>query len=164
VSSETLGDVSTHILWRLTRIGLFAIMAALIPISILLVQTYILSKQNEKLEYQNKRIEQQTFLQEAERRSSLVFLFNNVLDKIDQELKDQKGITDTLSEPLIGRITALSKALKPYRYLDGDEIIEKPISPERGQLLISLIGCNLDSLTYRKSFPKQIFLIQNYAI
>lgn len=157
VSSETIGDITSHTLWRFTRIGLFAILAVLIPICFLATQTYILAKQNNKLDYQNKRIEQQTFLQEAERRSSLVFLFNNVLDKIDEELKTQKGESDTLSNLLIGRIVSLSRALRPYQYLEGDNIIETPISPERGQLLVSLVETNLDTNTIVKIFKKADF-------
>ena len=157
VYNKTLGEVISHILWRFTRIGIFGVLVALIPISFLALQTYILAKQNEKLDYQNDRIEQQTYLQEAERRSSLVFLFSNVLDKIDEELKDEGNTKDSLSNPLIGRIISLSQALKPYQYLNGDTIISKPISPERGQLLISLIESKLDSQSYKKIFDNSYF-------
>ncbi len=150
VTQQTLADVVTHTLWRFTRIGIFAILAAIIPVTFLALQTWLLS-------IQNKRIIQQTYLQEAERRSSQVFLFSNIQDKIDEELKDPHNKKDTLSNQTIGRIIALSLALKPYRYLDGDTLINNPISPERGQLLISLTNLGLDTTTLLKIARKGNF-------
>jgi hypothetical protein len=120
------------------------------------LQTYYLKKQNDKLDDQNRRIEQQTFLQEAERRSSLVFLFDNVLDKLDDELKTNP-IQRKLSPQLIGRIVSLSKALKPYRFLDGDTLTTQASSPERGQLLISLMTSKLHISTYEQIFTSADF-------
>lgn len=156
-TEQTLADVATYTLWRLTRIGLFAVLATLIPVTFIAIQTYLFSIQNKKIEVQNQEIEvqnqrmiQQTYLQEAERRSSQVFLFSNIQDKIDEELKDPRNKKHTLSNQTIGRIIALSLALKPYRYLDGDTLIQTPISPERGQLLLSLTNIGLDSLSLLK--------------
>ncbi|MEL6718032.1 MAG: pentapeptide repeat-containing protein [Bacteroidota bacterium] len=157
VSNNTLGEVITHIVWRFTRIGIFAIIATLIPISFLAIQSYLLYLQNKKIDNQNNRIEQQIYLQEAERRSSLVFLFNNVLDRIDNELKDPSNLENKLSQQLIGRIITLSKAIRPYRYLEDDKLISTPVSPERAHLMISLIESQLDSSTYGKIFEKSDF-------
>ena len=101
VQKETLADVSTHIIWRLTRIGVFAILAALIPISILVTQTVILYRQNLLIDKQNTRLDQQTNLAEATRRGSLVFLMSNILDKMDEELKDPENKEKKLSKELI---------------------------------------------------------------
>jgi len=180
---ETISEVITHIIWRLTIIGIFTIIISIIPISLLLIQTILLKQQNSKLEsqnnliqvqnktlkdqsklfekqntlidYQNLKISNQLNLQEAERRSSLVFLFNNVLDKLDDELKN--NTKRNLSSQLKARIISLSRALKPYKYLEGDSIINKLISPERGQLLISLIESNLSKKTYEDIFAKGDF-------
>lgn len=163
VSKDALSDLITSLIKRITRVGAITILLALLPTLILLVQTWILSQQNKRIDTQNElvknqnalidkqntRLDQQTYLQEAERRSSLVFLFSNIMDAIDKELKEdvgEKGKRD-LSPQLIGRIVALSTRLKPYRYLDGDTLITKPLSPERGQLLVSLVRSNLDSTT-----------------
>lgn len=124
--------------------------------SFALLGTIVLMNQNEKIDKQNIRLEQQTYLQEAERRSSLVFLFSNIMDAVDKELKEdigKKGVRD-LSPQLIGRITGLSTRLKPYRYLDGDELTTKPLSPERGQLFISLLGSQLDTNTLVKIYNR----------
>ena len=221
VSKETFAELSAHIIWRITRIGMFAIMIGLIPLLVLVVQTIILrqqnklsaqqnelfelqikqlnkqnelisgqnnlfqeqnllfSNQNQNVEkqntlvegqnqlvdnqnslvslqnnlfdnqnqlvgQQNKRIEQQTELIEADRRSSLVFLMSNIMDKVDEEIKSAGANDRVLSFEVIGRISALSQSLKPYRYLQNDQLIERPLSPERGQLLLSLVNTQLD--------------------
>ncbi|MBP6825431.1 MAG: pentapeptide repeat-containing protein [Saprospiraceae bacterium] len=110
---------------------------------------------------QNTLIQHQMSLEEASRRGALVMLMSNIMDKVDDEIKEQKsdllktGISraavDTmkfsLSKSLIGQITALSHSFKPYRYLEGGTLIESPLSPERGQLLITLVQIPLDSTT-----------------
>ncbi|MCB0631676.1 MAG: pentapeptide repeat-containing protein [Saprospiraceae bacterium] len=164
VSKDTVADVSANVIWRITRIGIFAIAAAVIPILVLLLQTTILDTQNEKLDYQNQliynqnvRLDQQVQLDEGNRRSSFVFLMSNVMDKIDEELKNAPDGSRRLSEELIGRIAALSQALLPYRYLENDELTPGPLSPERGQLLFALVNSLLDETTYDKIFEKSNF-------
>ncbi len=117
-------------------------------------QNKLLTQQNGLLQQQNYRLDQQTYLQEADRRSSLIFLMGNLLDAIDEELKTdigQPGIRD-LSPQIVGRIIALSNSLKPYRYMDADSLIPIELSPERGQLLISIINSQIDNRTLRKVF------------
>lgn len=157
VERETIKKVTYATLHRLTRVGMVALLIALGPLLLAGLQTYYLKKQNEKLDVQNKRIEQQTYLQEAERRSSLVFLFDNVLNKIDEELRMNPG-RRALSPQLIGRIVALTKALKPYRFLEGDTITSYMSSPERGQVLLSILASQLSKSTY-----DQIFLLADFS-
>ena len=172
LSNDTLGDVLAHGVWRFTRIGCFTIALALVPVSILITQTVLfyyqnqkidiqnnlVEKQNEKIDAQNIRLDQQTNLQEAERRSSLVFLFSNIMDAIDRELKNSKNKQRNLTSPLTGRIIALSTRLKSYKYLtQGDTLTTIPLSPERGQLLINLVESHLDSITYNNIFIKANF-------
>ncbi|BDS10445.1 pentapeptide repeat-containing protein [Aureispira anguillae] len=129
-------------------------------------QNQLVRQQNKKIDaqtgliqHQNQRLDQQTYLQEADRRSSLVFLFSNIMDAIDKELKDDYGKDSirNLSPQLIGRIVALSTRLKPYNYLSGDTLIKKPLSPERGQLLVNLVESQLDSVSYKLIFEKARF-------
>ncbi|MBK6929588.1 MAG: pentapeptide repeat-containing protein [Saprospirales bacterium] len=154
---ETIKKVVYATLHRLTRVGMLTLLIALGPLLLAGLQTYYLKKQNEKLDIQNKRIEQQTYLQEAERRSSLVFLFDNVLNKIDEELRMNPARRE-LSPQLIGRIVALTKALKPYRFLEGDTITARQSSPERGQVLLSILASKLSQNTY-----DQIFLLADFS-
>jgi len=164
ISTDTASNLGAHIIWRITRIGIFAIIFAILPISFLAIQTVYLGKQNDKIEKQNElitaqnnRLEQQTYLQEAGRRSSLVFLMNNVLDRMDDELKDTINNNDReLSDQLVGRIIALSKSLKPYKYLENDSL-SMTLSPERGQLLINLTQAKLGKETYEKIFRNADF-------
>ncbi len=123
-----------------------------------LLGTIVLMKQNEKIDLQNERVNIQNNLMEAERRSSLVFLMSNILDKVDDEIKNQKDtitfFTDStkfsLSSPLVSRIVALSRAFRPYRLLDSNVLSNYLVSPERGQLFIALMGNKLDSKTQNK--------------
>ncbi|TXF81086.1 hypothetical protein FUA23_22085 [Neolewinella aurantiaca] len=121
--------------------------------------------QNDLIKSQNNRIEQQTYLQEAERRSSLIFLLGNILDKIDEEVKiDQSR---NLSPQLIGNIISLSSRLRPYKFLEADSLISKEVSPERGQLFVSLINSELSEATYKKIFMNCDFsyaLIENVNV
>ncbi|MBR9846692.1 MAG: pentapeptide repeat-containing protein [Algicola sp.] len=51
----------------------------------------------------------------------------------------------TLSDRLAGRIVSLTRSLRPYRYLNNDGIlIRTPLSPEKGQLLTSLLDSGID--------------------
>ena len=157
VSKVTLADVSSHLIWRLTRVGVFTLFLGLIPLCILGIQTYILHSQNKLLQYQNSRLDQEINLEEGNRRSSLIFLMSNIMDKIGEELKDPNNRRKFLSDALIGRIVSLSQALRPYRYLENDQLIDQPLSPERGQLLISLTNSGLHPSTYEKIFEKADF-------
>ncbi len=164
-SKDTVSDVLVNLVLRVTRIGTFAIMVAAAPLLIMIVQTYILNRQNDKLDRQNEllsrqnnRLDQQINLEEGSRRSSLVFFMSNIMDRIDDELRNSKN--RKLSDGLVGRIVSLSQALRPYRYLENDQLTPRQLSPERGQLLFSLINSNLHKETYDKIFKRANF---NYA-
>jgi len=90
---------------------------------------------------QNKSISQQSVLLESSRRSALVSLMSNILDKLDDELKhspDRK-----VSPELTARIVALANSFKPYYALEGNRISERKLSPERGQLLVALMKSSI---------------------
>lgn len=170
ISIDSISNLGAHIIWRLTRIGIFAIMIGLVPAFFLFIQTQYLGRQNEKIDIQNSlinkqnklinnqntRLEQQTYLQEAGRRSSIVFLFSNVMDAIASELNNNLNTKRELSSQLVGRIISLSRSLKPYRYLQNDSLTFL-ISPERGQLLLNLTNANLSKATYFEIFESGDF-------
>jgi hypothetical protein len=145
-----------------------------------LTGTLTLMNQNELLEAQNKKIDDQTGLlkaqnelvsrqmqlEEANRRSALVVLMSNIMDKVDREIESQQtGLSMKakeqkkyrLSQSLIGQIAALSHSFKPYRYMDGDSLIGRPLSPERGQLLITIIRLPLNSATFSQIYANSNF-------
>lgn len=114
---------------------------------------------------QNQLIKHQMSLEEASRRGALVMLMSNIFDKVDREIERQrdtmKMVTDStrfsLSQSLIGQIAALSQAFKPYRFMEGEELIEKPLSPERGQLLVTITRLPLDSVSLIKIYRQSTF-------
>ena len=131
ISLNTTSNLVASLIRRLTRIGVIALLIALLPTTLMIYQ-------NNLLKIQNKKIQDQTFLAEASRRSAQMFIMGDVLSDINTEL-DVRG-SSILSNTLTGRVVSLSRAMKPYKYIDSrnDELIEKYISPERGQLLITL--------------------------
>lgn len=218
IKKETLAELSAHIIWRITRIGIIGLLIAAFPIWLLMQQNrliglqndlfkhqnnrvdeqtgllkqqtnllesqddkfeaqnkliteqnqkidlqtrlfseqnHLFSKQNEKVDTQNYRLNLQNNLIEADRRSSLVFLMSNVLDRVDVEIASQRQAREStqdttkysLSKPLVSRIVALSRAFRPYRMLEGDTLSDVLVSPERGQFFIALMKINLDSIT-----------------
>lgn len=129
------------------------------------IQTELLAKQNELITNQNARIDTQNYrlylqnnLIEADRRSSLIFLMNDILDKIASEVEYQHGISTLpedkveikLDDLLIGRIVALSRSLIPYQRLVDDKLTPTPRSPERSQLLLSLLQIDFADSTMAK--------------
>lgn len=165
---ETISNLLAHLIYRFTRLGIIGLVVAVIPTWILWIQTQkitaqniLLGQQNTLLERQNDKIDYQINLEESTRRSSLVFLMGNIMDKIDEELKDAFNVdskTRRLSPQLIGRIVALSQSLKPYRFLDTNaDTLTKPYSPERSQLLLSLVNSELDQVTYKEIFSRATF-------
>ncbi|MEO0896300.1 MAG: pentapeptide repeat-containing protein [Bacteroidota bacterium] len=159
LSKDNFSDVLIAVLYRFTRIGIFAVVVALVPIILLFQQNILLGRQNDKIDIQNEKIEkqnfrldQQTALSEAERRSAVILESGNVLDAVSRELSESDNTTKPLSGALIGRIIALSKNMKEYKYLDPDtdSLIYRSISPERGHLLLALQAANIDFDTYEK--------------
>jgi uncharacterized protein YjbI with pentapeptide repeats len=144
-------DFAAALFARFTRIGLLMFVIAAGPFLITMVQLIVLHRQNGLIGQQNALINLQAELTESARRSSLVFEQSAILDEIDEELDvlDTDGPADDsvlsrLSPRLEGRIIALSKSLRPYRYLDGEKLIPNPLSPERGQLLLVLINSKIN--------------------
>jgi hypothetical protein len=121
------------------------------------ITVYLLFNQNDMITSQTKRIDQQTYLQEAERRSTLVFLMGNIFDEVSNELKVEANKDKKLSPQLVGRIIAISHSLIPYKSLMGGELSKKEYSAERGQLLITLVNSGINENTLREIYEKSNF-------
>ena len=137
VSKDTLSELLTAIFLRITRIGFFLLITSLLPTLLILLQLYYLRNQNQLIRTQNNRLDQQTYLQEASRRSYMI----GVLDGM---IKDVTSRGENVSKSNITRLIALSKNLKPYKYLENDHLIPRQLSPERGYLLLSLLESDLN--------------------
>ena len=136
ISIETTSQLVASLIRRLTRIGVVGLLIAILP-------TTLMFYQNRLLKAQNSKIEIQSHLAEASRRSSQMFIMGEVLSDVNSEMKTSGS--SRISNTLAGRVVSLSRAMKPYRYLVGNTLIEKPISPERGQLLITLCKSKMQS-------------------
>lgn len=136
VSKNTLSELLTAIFLRITRIGFFLLITSLLPTLLILLQVYYLKNQNQLIRTQNNRLDQQTYLQEASRRSYMIGV-------LDDMIKDITTQGENASKANINRLIALSKNLKPYKYLEDDRLIPKPLSPERGYILLALLESNL---------------------
>lgn len=97
-----------------------------------LISAYV---QMETLEEQNRLIVVQNSLTEASRRSSLNFELSNVLNLL---------ASDKANPLLYARTAAVSRSFRPYRYLRDDGFLSDPLSPERAQLLVSLLAVDMD--------------------
>ena len=161
----------SYILTRQTAVIIASVSAGLISLAALFISyqsMQLLGEQNDKIERQNDRLIQQNQLAEAERRSSLVFLFNNIMDALDSELKEaidkksQEAHARKLSPQLIGRLIALSRRLEPYRSYDYDyDNLGPLLSPERGQLLINLLESRIDTVSLSKIYNRGNFSYAN---
>ena len=102
-----------------------------------------------QLQKQNNKIQQQSELMESVRKSNMVILMNDILDKVDDELKNR---TDgKLSDKTIASIVAaFNYSFTPYSYWERDSLSEKKLSPEKGQLLLALCTKNIDSSSFNK--------------
>jgi uncharacterized protein YjbI with pentapeptide repeats len=137
-------DAQNHrILWII--ISVFILVGGLVTSSMTYTQSQLFEAQ---FNIQNKRIQEQSELIVSIRKGNLIFLMNNLLDKVDDELKESpNGI---LSDAVIARIAALGHSFKPYKFLEGDSLSTKVLSPERGLLLLALSVLNIDSSSFDK--------------
>ncbi len=97
---------------------------------------------------QQKQITQQGEMIEDLRQNNLSGLLSNMLQKVEDELKSNPS--RVLSEGTIDQIKALSYTFKPYKYVEGDSLLVRKVSPERGQLLLMLSGMDMDSVSFDK--------------
>ncbi len=120
----------------------------------------MINRQNKLLktyaDTQNQRVKEQSELIQSIRTGNQMFLMSNLLEKVDDELKDNPN--NKLSHEIIDRIAALSYSLKPYRYFKNDSLSENKLSPERGQLLLSLSILNIDSNSFAQLKHKTSFI------
>ena len=167
LSTETVSDLSANIIKRFTRVGIFTLIIGLTPTILLFWQNSLIQKQNIKLQQQtelfieqtkllsnqNEKIQDQTILTEASRRSTQMFIMGEVLSDMNKELSGKKVGDRKLSDGLLARMISLSAAMRPYRFIENDVLISRPLSPERGQLLMALTNSRLDTSYLRQVVP-----------
>ena len=162
VKRNTLARFGVSILHRFTRISLIGVFFAIVSLSFVLLQVLLLRQQNKYINVQNKYIHSQTelfsnqnYLAEAARRSNMLISMNDLFQTIQNELENNKE--RKLSSETVGRIISLSQILKPYKFLDSDNMTITELSPERAYLLIFLIEARLAKSTYHEIFISSNF-------
>lgn len=89
------------------------------------------------------------------RQSGLVNVMGSLLEKAEQEIDQRQD--HTLSDATIMQLTALSDGFRPYAILKGDQLSTNEYSPERGHLLLMLLGMKMDSSSWQKILSSVTF-------
>jgi uncharacterized protein YjbI with pentapeptide repeats len=114
--------------------------------------TYLIYRQGELLRKistsQNAKVFMLAEMIQSSRSRSMSFVMNDILNKIDAEIRTHP--TGQLSDETIDRIVALCYSFQPYPHLEGDSLSDRKLSPERGQLLQSLVLMKVDSGSLRR--------------
>ena len=97
---------------------------------------------------QKQEIREQAVLIEANRSLNQAQMMSEVLKGVKAELI--LSPENELSDSSITAIAILCDALEPYRYFRKDHLSEKKLSPERGQLLLTLANLKIDSSSFAK--------------
>ncbi len=115
-----------------------------------LLSSFLIFQQNRylktQLQNQDRKLREQSALIESARKGNMIYLMSNILDNVEEELKNNGSLPDAV----IARIAAFSFSLKPYRYLQGDSLSARELSPERGQLLMALLLMKMDSVSFAR--------------
>lgn len=110
---------------------------------------------NSMLLQQQEQIEQQSRLIESFRQSNNANLMSNVLNKADEDLRNNPN--RSLSDETIGRIAALSYSFRSHVIAGEDSTSLYRPSPERGQLLLMLTKMNIDTASLKKIMKQTSF-------
>lgn len=156
IPGDETKNLIAAIIARRFRIKYVAIFVSLLPILFIAFQTWLIINQNRLLTRANQLIERsnelvrvQNVLAESGRKAALVGELTSIFESIEEELREARRLDSKteykVSSFLTSRIIAISQAFQPYRYLDEKgELIARPRSPERGQLLMSLVQANIN--------------------
>jgi len=162
LTDDTVGDFTGQFLMRLTRIGIYAIVIALLPMSLLFWQNRLISNQNRLISTQTSLdstnmdlLTTQNRLIESDRRSSLIMLMSDIMNQVSIELNQDPS--RKLSDPTIARIVGLSHSFKPYWHKHYSQDTFQFYSPERGQLLQNIALAEINNETSNQIYAKGNF-------
>lgn len=92
--------------------------------------------QMERMAEQSRLMTIQNSLTEASRRSAQIIELASILESLEAENSNQ--------DLILARTANLSRSLRPYQFLVGEDQLSPFISPERGQLLNMILRAKLD--------------------
>jgi len=117
-----------------------------------LLSSILLYKQNKLLDGQAKyiqaKMEEQNTAMQAIKQNHLVLSVRLFLDKIGEELKSHPG--RSLPDASVEKIAALSHSFLPAQPTEGDSLLQRKLSFERGQLLLGLSKMEMDTSAFNK--------------
>ena len=175
---EAVLGVAAAIVRRISWGLILGALCATLPLILTIQQNTLISRQNELIAQQNQLSEASrraglmyeltSILDKIDKEMDAANIERaamNVKQRHTQEYKDEEHKRRAnrrsiqprdrekyqFSERLAGRIVALSRSLSPYRFLERDgQTTPRPLSPERGQLLLSLLetGADLEELNH----------------
>lgn len=161
VKKVTVAEVTAHIIWRLTRIGLVGLLITSVPIILLLQQNNLISKQNQLFAYQNKRINSQTILDSLQ-----TTLLTNQNEKFDTQ-NILFGLQNELFRDQNRKVTRQTELLESQDLKFGTQnallttqndrlnLQNNLIEAERRGALVILMGNVLENLRAEISEKKQ---------
>ncbi|MCB9244964.1 MAG: pentapeptide repeat-containing protein [Flavobacteriales bacterium] len=103
---------------------------------------------NELVKIHKKDEQRLIEISEATRNSNRMLIVDKVVEKMAREIDASE--LNTVSDATINRIAAISNLLRPYELLTNDNNGSVKLSPERGQLLLSILLLNPDSNTFKR--------------
>ncbi|MCA1527369.1 pentapeptide repeat-containing protein [Bradyrhizobium yuanmingense] len=130
-----------------SAVGLIVGFGGVVGAALIFTQNALLRRQTDLLALQNKRLEHQILSSEAQRRSA----YSTELFAILKDVSDEKPANNNGKIPpeLVSRIIVLTRSARPYWYIDVTDNdldrSQRPLSPERGQLLQGLIESKVDT-------------------
>ena len=129
---------------RWGRVAYLSLLIASLVFSVLIFRKWqSLASENEDLQ---TKLKAQNALIAALEEGQLKENMNAVLELGRKEMAEN----DSLSLGTIRRMATLSESMQPYQYWEGDSLAEKALSPLRGQLLVGILGLELDSTSWAR--------------
>lgn len=122
-SKESLSELIACAFWRITRVGIFAIIFAVIPSLVLIMQTFLLKQQNDTINNQYKLIEEQGELMKNQTEASEVEVISNILQFLDPDdsFRSQLAISQ-LSEYGVKGTSVLLNVVSQISFDEFDEL------------------------------------------
>lgn len=175
ITSETTSEILANVTRRVISVGIIGLIIAIVPLALLFQQNKLIGKQTDQIKIQNMLFEkqhemtsvqidllkEQSELTNASTVSSQITLLGDLLKDLSSYLDKHVSPKRTLSMELTARLITLSQGFEPYVQLKDGKLV-RPLSPERGQLLLYLLESKIDtSFLKYEIFPKANFSYAN---